>query len=114
MKTAAEEEAYGAVTMTANTCVQFQVCLSNTEIEATTWRIPDTDRVVNQLKREIVGITPKFQILFMKKFSIYLVEFEASRHQIGVQELQTTIERFVISFRYPKMHLVSHILETVW
>jgi len=36
MKTAAEEEAYGAVNMTADKRLQFQVCLSDAEIEATT------------------------------------------------------------------------------
>jgi len=53
MKTAAEEEAYGAVNMTANKCVQFQVCLSDADIEPTTWSIADMDCIVNQLKREI-------------------------------------------------------------
>jgi hypothetical protein len=53
MKTAAEEEAYGAVIMTIDRRVQFQVCLSDAEIEATTWSFADADRVVNQLEREI-------------------------------------------------------------
>jgi len=47
MKTAAEEEAYGAVIMTTDKRVQYQVCLSDADIEATTWSIADTDRVVN-------------------------------------------------------------------
>jgi len=59
MKTAAEEEAYGAVNMTADKRVQFQVCQSDVEIEAATWSIADTERVVNQLKRGIYGITSK-------------------------------------------------------
>ena len=53
METPAEDEAYGAVNITANERVQFQVCLSNAEIEATTWCITDTDRVVNQLERDL-------------------------------------------------------------
>jgi len=54
MKTAVEEEAYRAVNMTADKHVQFQVRLSDAEIEAgTTWSIADMDRVVNQLEREI-------------------------------------------------------------
>jgi hypothetical protein len=77
LKTAAEEEAYGVVNMTANMRVQFQVCLSNTEIEATTWSIADMDRVVNQLERVIYRITSKDQMRFTKEFSIRLVEFEA-------------------------------------
>ena len=36
MRTAEEEEAYGAVNMTANKHVQSQVCLSEAEIEVTT------------------------------------------------------------------------------
>ena len=84
MKTAAEEEAYGAVNMTADKRVQFQVCLSDGEIEATTWSIADTDRVVNQLEREIYGITLKAPMRFRKEFSICLVEFEAWWQAIGV------------------------------
>ena len=64
MKTAADEEAYGADTMTTNKHVQFQVCLSDAEIEATTWSVADMDRVVNQLKREIYGITSTGQMRF--------------------------------------------------
>ena len=47
LKTAAEEEAYCAVNMTAEKCVQFQVCLSDVGIEATTWSIADTDHIGN-------------------------------------------------------------------
>jgi len=36
MKTAAKEEVYGAVNMTADKRVEFQVCLSDAETEATT------------------------------------------------------------------------------
>jgi len=66
VKTAAGEKAYGVVTMTADKCVQFQVCLSVSEIEATTWSDADTDRVVNQLEREIDGTTSKDQMRFTK------------------------------------------------
>ena len=59
MKTAAEEEAYWAVNMTADKRVQFQVCLSDAEIEATIWNIADMDHVVNQLERDIYDITSK-------------------------------------------------------
>jgi len=77
MKAAAEEEAYGAVNMTADKRVQFEVCLSDADMEATTWSIADTDCVVNQLERKIYGITFKDQMRFRKEFSIHLVEFEA-------------------------------------
>jgi hypothetical protein len=35
MKTAAEDEAYGAANMTANKCLRFQIRLFNAETEAT-------------------------------------------------------------------------------
>jgi hypothetical protein len=100
MKTAAEEEANGAVMMTADKRVQFQVSLSDAEIEATTWSIAEEDRVVNQLETEIYGITSKGQMRFTKEFSIRLVEFEAWWQAICVQELRKTIEQCVIHFGY--------------
>jgi hypothetical protein len=57
MNIAAEEEAYRAVNMTANKHWQFQVCLSDADIEATTWKIADMDHIVNYLEIEIYGIT---------------------------------------------------------
>jgi len=77
MKTAVEEQANGAVNMTADKCVQFQACVSDAEIEATTRSITDMERVVNQLEREIYAITSKDQMQFMMEYSIRLVEFEA-------------------------------------
>jgi len=106
MKTAAEEEAYGAVNMTPDKSVQYQVCLSDSEIEDTTWSIADTVRIVNQPEREIYGITSK-------EFSICLVELKAWWEAIGVQELWNTVEQRVIHFCYPKMHPVSHISESI-
>jgi len=67
--------------------VQFEDFLSDAELEATTWSIADTDRVVNQLEREIYAITLKDQMQFIKKFSICLVQFEAWWQAIGVQDL---------------------------
>jgi len=113
LKTAAEEEAYGAVNMTTDKRLQFQVRLSDAETEATTWSMPDTDHVVNQLEREIYCITLKDQMRFMKEFSIPLVKFEAWWQAIGIQKLQKTIEQHVIHFRYPKMPLVSYISESI-
>ena len=66
MKTAAAKEAYGAVHMTADKRVQFQISLSDAAIEATTWNITDTDRIVNQLQREMYHITLKDQMWFTK------------------------------------------------
>jgi len=113
MKTAAEEEAYGAENMTADKHVQFQVCLSDAWIEATTWSIADTDCIVNQLEGEIYGITSKDQMRFTKEFSIRLFEFDAWWQVIGVQELRKTIEQRAMHFGYPKMDLVSHISESI-
>jgi len=114
MKTAAEEEAYGAVNKTANKPVQFQVCLSDASIEATTRSIADTDLVVNQLETEIYGITWKDHMQMTKEFSICLVEFEAWWQAIGVDELRKTIEQRVIHFGYSKMHHVGQISESIW
>jgi len=113
MKTAGEEEAYGAVNMTADKRVQCVVCLSDAEIEATTWSIADTDCVVNQLEREIYGITSKDKMRFTKDFSVHLFELKAWWQAISVHELQKTIEQCVIHFWYPKMHLVSQISESI-
>jgi len=113
MKTAAEEEVYGAVNMTADKREEFQVHLSNAETEATTWSIANTDSIVSRLEREIYGITSNEQMRFKKEFTIRLIEFEAWWQAIGVQELRKTIEQRVVHFGYPKMHLVSHISESI-
>jgi len=101
MKTAPEEAAYGALNITADKCVQFQVCLFDAEIEATTGSIADTNQVVNQLKREFDGITAKDQMGSTKEFSIRLVQCEAWWQAINGQEHQNTTEPRVIHFRYP-------------
>jgi hypothetical protein len=49
-----------------------------------------------------------------KELSIRMIEFKAWWKAIGVQELRKTIEQHVIHFRYPKLHLVSHISESIW
>jgi len=113
MKTAAEEAVYRAVNMTTDKHVQFQVCLSDAGIEATTWGVTDTDCVVNQLEREIYGNTLKDQMRFTMEFSIRLVEFEACWQAIGIRKLRKTIEQRVIHFGYPKMYLVSNIPEWI-
>jgi hypothetical protein len=50
---------------------------------------------------------------FTNEFSIRLVEFEAWWHAISVQVPWKTIEQRVIDFRYPKIHIVSHISESI-
>jgi hypothetical protein len=113
MKTAAEDEVYGAANMTADKRLQFQICLSDAETDATTWSLADTERVTNQLEREIYGITSNEQKRFKKEFSIPMIEFEAWWETIGIQALRKTIEQCVIHFGYPKMRLVSHISESI-
>jgi hypothetical protein len=92
MKTAAEQEVYRAVNMTADNHVQFQVRLYNVETAGTTWSMADMDRIVSQLERVIYGITLNEQMRFKKEFSIRLIEFEGWWQTIGIQELWKTIE----------------------
>jgi len=113
MKTEAEEEAYRAVNMTAAKLEQILVSLSEAEIEATTSSIADADGIVNRLARVNYGITSKDQMRFTKEFSIRLVEFEAWWQAISVRELRKIIDLREFHFRYPMMHLVCHILESI-
>ena len=113
MKAAAEDEAYGAANMTADKRLHVQIRLSDAETEATTWSLADTERVTNQLEREIYGITSNEQKRFKTEFSIRLIEFEAWWETIGIQALRKSFEQRVIHFGYPKMHLVSHISESI-
>jgi len=77
MKTAAEDEVHGAVNMTTDNWVVFQIHQSNAETEATTCSITDMDCVANEHEREIESITSKAQMQFKQEFSIRLIEFEA-------------------------------------
>jgi len=113
MNAAAEEEGYGAANMTADKRVEFQVCLSDAETEATTLSIADTDRIANHLEGAIYGVTSNKQMRFKTEFSIRLIEFEACSQAIGIQELQETIAQRVIHIGYPKMRLVSHLSESI-
>jgi len=112
-KTAAEHEGYGVANMTADNRVAFQVHLTDDQTKATTWSIADTDRVANQLEWEIYGITSNGQMRFKKELSIRMIAFGSWWKAIGVQELAKTIEQCVIHSGYPKMHLVSHISESI-
>jgi hypothetical protein len=99
--------------MTADQRLQFQICLSVPETDTTTWSLADTERVTNQLEREIYVITSNEQKRFRTEFSIHLIEFEAWWETISIQVLWKTIEQRVIHFGYPKMHVVSHISESI-
>jgi len=87
--------------------------VSPAETEATTWHMDEMERITNQLERVIYGITLNEQKRIKKECSIHLIEFEASWETIGIQALQQTIEQLEISFGYPKMHLVSHISDSI-
>jgi len=113
METAAGYEADRAVIMTTEKRVQFLDCLSDSDPEAATWSITDKDRLVNQLERELDGMTLKDQMRFMKESSIRLVEFGAWWHAIGVQEPWQTIKQQWTYFAYPMMHLVSWRSESI-
>jgi len=99
--------------MPADKRLQFQNCLSDAEIEATTWSLADMECVTIQLDREIYGITSNKQKQLKKEFSIRMIEFEAWWETIRIQALWKTIEQRIIHFGYPKMHLVSHISESI-
>jgi len=112
-KAAAEDKADGAANMTADERLQFHIRLSDAETEATSWSLADSERVTKQLDREIYCITSNEQMRFTKEFSLRLIKFEACWEKIGIQALRKTIEQRVIHFGYPKMHLVSHISESI-
>jgi len=67
--------------------VKIQVCLSDDQTEATTWRTADTDCVANQFDRMVYGITSNEQMRLKNELSIRLIEFEACWTAIGIQEL---------------------------
>ena len=113
MKTAAKEEVYGAANITCDKYTEFEVCPSNVEIEATTCSVGDTDCVANQLQGEIDGIPSNERMQFQKELCIGLIKFKARWKEIGSQELRKTIEQCVKHFRYPKMHLVHHLSESI-
>ena len=113
MKTAAGNKAYRAAIMTPDKGLQFQIHLSEGETEATTWSLAYSERVTSQMETDIYGINSNNQKWFKQEFSIRLIEFEAWRETIRIQALWKTIEQCVIRFGYPKMHLVSHISESI-
>jgi hypothetical protein len=113
IKTAAEDEDYGAANMSADKWLQSQIRLSDVETEATTWSLADTELVTIQLEREICGITSNEQMRFKMEFSIRMIQFKAWWKTIRIQGLWITIEQYIIHFGYPKMHCVSHISESV-
>jgi len=113
MKTAAEQEVYGMANKTADKRVEFRVSLSDDQTEAASWSIADIDLIRNQLEREIYCITSKDKMRFKKELSIQLLEFEAWGQEIGVWMLQKTIEQSIVHFGCPKMHLVSHISDSI-
>jgi len=113
MKTAPEDEAYGVANMTADKQLQFLICLSNSETEASSWILADTERVTNHLERDIYGITSNEPKRSKKEFSIRLIKVESQWKTIGIQMVQKSIEQQLIHFGYPMMHLVSYISASI-
>jgi len=114
IKVAAEDGAYGAGNMINDSPLRFRICLSDAEREAKTWSLADTDRITNQLEREIYGITTNEQMHFKKEFSIRLIEFEAWWVTIAIQELQKTVELCIVHFGHSKRRLLSPISDSIW
>jgi hypothetical protein len=77
INTAGIEAVYRVVNMNADEHVEFQVCLSDTETEAATRTMTETDRVAKLVEKEIYGITFNEQMRFKKKWSIHLIQFQA-------------------------------------
>jgi len=113
MKTAAEEEVYGAENISANRGEKFQVCLSDAETEATTSSMADIDHIVTHLEREMYCMILNEHMRIEREFSIGLIEFEAWWQETGVQEFRKPIEQHIMHFGYPKMQLVSIISESM-
>ena len=99
--------------MTADKHVKFQVHPSDGETEATTWSIADMDRITNELKREIHGITSNEKKWFNKELSICLIKFEAWWMALCVLEIQTTINQHVIHLGHSRVHLVTHTSQSI-
>ena len=99
--------------ITADKWLQFQISPPDAETEATTWSLPDTEHVTIQLEREIDGITWNGRKRFKKDFSIRMIGFQGYWETIGIQAFRITVEQRVILLQYPKIHLVSHISETI-
>jgi hypothetical protein len=88
--------------------------LSDAETEATTWSLADMECVTLKLERGIYGFTSNEQKRIETEFSIRMTEFQAWCESIRIHALWKSIEQRVIHFRYAKMHLVSHISESIW
>jgi hypothetical protein len=88
MKTAPDADDRGAVHMTADQRVEFQVHISHTETEPSTWNVAHTDRSVSHLDGMIYTITLNEQKLFKKQLTIHLIDIAGWRHAINVQVFQ--------------------------
>ena len=110
---AAEDETYRAANMTTDKGVNVRIHVSNVETAATTWSLADTERITNQLEREIYCITSNQQKQFKKEFSIHWIEFQAWWEAISIQAVRNTIDQRAIHFGYPRMHLVGHVSESI-
>jgi hypothetical protein len=99
--------------MTADQHVEFQLGQSCSGTQVTTRSIANAKHDVTQLASVIDGISLNKQMLFLGQFSSDLIEFTAWWQAVDLHELKITIEQDIIRFRYPMMHLVSHISESI-
>src|ERR1700737_3549651 len=72
-----------------------------------------TDSISHNLERKVYAVTVAQQHLFKRIFSRQLAEFETLWEQYGIHELQKALEHQIVHFGYPKMHLVSHMSESI-
>jgi hypothetical protein len=94
--------------------VDFQICLSNAETEATTWSNTEIDHVMSQQQRVIYDIILNEQMQRKKNLPIWLVKLQAWWQAIGSQELRKPIIPSVIHFGYSMFHLASHVSHFIW
>jgi len=94
--------------------MEFDINLSDAETEATARCIADADCVVSQLEREICRISLTDQIWFNKELPIRWIKSEVMWYTICSQVLRKTIERCLMHFSYPMLHLASHIWQWIW
>jgi hypothetical protein len=71
------------------------------------------EQVTNQLETMIYGIISTEPKQLKKNFCIRLIGFETWGETISNQTLWKSIGQGVIHFRYTKMHLESHISESI-
>lgn len=104
---------YRAENITHSKSLEILVGLSDDETEVTTRSIVEKDCITDYLQGAIDDNSENAHRQVKNKLSILLMQLEAWWDAFCVQELQNTIEQWVIHFGYPKMPLVSNIAESI-